>query len=120
MFDEPLVQLPHDVAGAPPVLGRDALAKIKAEGVRRKIVGLKFSSDSIPACSDAWLVSRAGEPIGEVTSAAVSPLFKCGIAFAMLARGHWQEGHTVTVATPEGPREAAVSRLPFTGNGTGQ
>ena len=101
-------------------LGRDALAKIKAEGVRRKIVGLKFSSDSIPACSDAWPVSHAGEPIGEVTSAAVSPLFKCGIAFAMLARGHWQEGHTVMVETPDGPREAAVARLPFTGNGSGQ
>jgi dimethylsulfoniopropionate demethylase len=100
-------------------LGRDALAKIKAEGVRRKIVGLKFSSDSIPACSDAWPVSHAGERIGEVTSAAISPLFKCGIAFAMLARGHWQEGHTVTVETPEGPREAAVARLPFTANGTG-
>ena len=101
-------------------LGRDALAKIKAEGVRRKIVGLKFSSDSIPACSDAWPVSHAGEPIGEVTSAAVSPLFKCGIAFAMLARGHWQEGHAVTVETPDGPREAAVASIPFTGNGSGQ
>jgi dimethylsulfoniopropionate demethylase len=101
-------------------LGRDALAKIKAEGVRRKIVGLKFSSDSIPACSDAWPVSHAGERIGEVTSAAISPLFKCGIAFAMLARGHWQEGHTVTVETPEGPREAAVARLPFTAHGTGR
>jgi dimethylsulfoniopropionate demethylase len=101
-------------------LGRDSLAKIKAEGIRRKIVGLKFSSDSLPACSDAWPVSHAGERIGEVTSAAVSPLFKCGIALAMLAHGHWQEGHTVAVETPEGPREAAVSRLPFTGNGTGQ
>jgi dimethylsulfoniopropionate demethylase len=101
-------------------LGRDSLAKIKAEGIRRKIVGHKFSSDSLPACSDAWPVSHAGERIGEVTSAAVSPLFKCGIALAMLAHGHWQEGHAVTVETPNGLREAAVSRLPFTGNGTGQ
>jgi dimethylsulfoniopropionate demethylase len=101
-------------------LGRDALAKIKAEGVRRKIVGLKFSSDTIPACSDAWPVYRAGERIGEVTSAAVSPLFKCGIAFAMFARGHWEEGHAVTVETPEGPREAAVARLPFTASGAHQ
>ena len=101
-------------------LGRDALAKIKASGVRRRIVGLKISSEALPACTDAWPVSQAGERIGEVTSAAVSPQFKCGIALAMLAHGHWQEGHAVMVETPNGFREAAVSRLPFIGNGTGQ
>jgi dimethylsulfoniopropionate demethylase len=101
-------------------LGHDALARIKAGGVKRRIVGLKFTMEALPACTDAWPVRHAGARIGEVTSAAVSPQFRCGIALAMLARDHWQEGHAVIVETPDGPREAAVSRLPFIGSGTGQ
>jgi dimethylsulfoniopropionate demethylase len=101
-------------------LGKAALAGIKARGVDRKIVGLMFEGEMLPACTDSWLVRRAGEPIGEVTSAAVSPQLRCGIAFAMLVDGHWHEGHDVTVETPDGPRAATVCRLPFIGKGNGQ
>lgn len=101
-------------------LGKKALADIKARGVARKIVGLTFDGETLPVCTDAWPVRRAGAPIGEVTSAAVSPQLGCGIAFAMLADGHWHEGHEVAVETPDGPRAARVCRLPFIGKGNGQ
>ncbi|MBL8708912.1 MAG: hypothetical protein JNL25_06955, partial [Rhodospirillaceae bacterium] len=48
-----------------------------------------------------------------VSSAAMSPDFGCGLAFAMLERGHWQEDTEVTVATPAGAMPARVTALPF-------
>jgi len=108
------------INGALDFLGHDALADIKAKGVSRKIVGLTLEGEVLPACVDPWPVSHAGEPIGEVTSAAVSPQLGRGIALAMLAHGHWHAGHDVVVETPDGPRAATVSRLPFIDKGNGQ
>jgi dimethylsulfoniopropionate demethylase len=102
-----------DIDGDLDFIGRDALLDFKARGVSRRIGGLKIKGEQLPACTNPWLVSHAGKPIGEVTSAAVSPQLRCGIAFAMLACGHWQCGHHVVVETPNGLRGATVCRLPF-------
>jgi len=102
-----------DLDGDLEFMGRDALAAIKARGVSRKIVGLKIAADSLPACVEPWPVSREGRPIGEVTSAAVSPQLGCGVALAMLGHGHWQDKHAVVVETPAGPRQASVCPVPF-------
>ncbi len=94
-------------------IGRDALAEIKLRGVSRKIVGLNLEGEMLPACVEPWSVSHSGMPVGEVTSAAISPQLGCGIALAMLNAGHWQPGHVVVVETPDGPRKANVCRIPF-------
>src|SRR5262249_30763378 len=93
------------------------LRAIKARGVSRKIVGLKIAADSLPACVEPWPVSREGRPIGEVTSAAVSPQLGCGVALAMLGHGHWQDKHAVVVETPAGPSQASVCPVPFLKSG---
>lgn len=100
-------------------LGRTALAAISARGVSRKIVGLKIPADRLPACVEPWLVTHDTRPIGEVTSAAFSPQLRSGVAFAMLHRGHWENGHAVVVETPEGKRAASVCPLPFVTPGHG-
>jgi dimethylsulfoniopropionate demethylase len=94
-------------------MGRKALIAIKSEGVRRKIFGLKLEAEELPACFEPWPVSCGRASIGEVTSAAVSPQLGCGVAFAMLERGYWDEGLAVWIETPVGPCRATVCPLPF-------
>jgi len=43
----------------------------------------------------------------------MSPDLGCGVALAMLDRGHWNSGERVEVETPDGARAATVSGLPF-------
>lgn len=95
-------------------LGRAALTRIAAEGVHRRIMGLKIAVPALPAFRDGWPVMRGGVVVGEVSSAAMSPDFGCGLAFAMMQRGSWDVGTPVTVETAEGALPATVATLPFT------
>ena len=97
----------------PDCIGSAALRRIATEGVTRKIMGLRFDADTLPACIDPWPVLRDGGQIGAVTSAAISPHFGGGLAFAMLDRIAWAPGSAVTVETPRGRVDARVSILPF-------
>lgn len=94
-------------------MGRAALERIAREGPARRVVGLRIDAQSLPLCVERWPVRAQGTQAGRVTSAAVSPDHGCGVALAMLERGHWETGHRVEVETPDGPCTATVSPLPF-------
>ncbi len=95
-------------------IGSDALRRIAAAGVARKILGLRIEGATLPACVEPWPVMAMGKRIGAVSSAVYSPDFSSNLAFAMLDRGHWTPGDAVEVETPAGLRRATVSALPFT------
>jgi dimethylsulfoniopropionate demethylase len=97
-------------------IGRDALRRIAAEGVARKIMGLRLEGGAPPACVAPWPVHVEGKQVGIVTSAAYSPDFGANLAFAMLDRGHWEPGSVVVVETPAGAGRGTISPLPFTGS----
>jgi dimethylsulfoniopropionate demethylase len=94
-------------------LARGALQRILEQGVERRMMGLRVQTDTLPSCLTRWPVTSDGLWVGDVTSAAVSPDFGCGVAFAMLERVVCTPGQTVTVETPEGAHEAVVSSIPF-------
>jgi dimethylsulfoniopropionate demethylase len=96
-------------------IGRDALQRVADEGPARRIVGLLVDTDRLQRCVTRWPVHAAGAWVGQVSSAVTSPTLGCGVALAMLERGHWEPGTTVTVDTPEGTLPARVSALPFEG-----
>jgi dimethylsulfoniopropionate demethylase len=99
--------------GSVDCLGMEALRRIAAQGVARKIVGLRIETDSLPSCVAPWPVLADGKHIGTVSSAAMSPSFATGLAFAMVERGFWEAGQAVRVVTPAGARAATVATLPF-------
>ncbi len=101
-------------------IARGALERIAREGAARRIVGLRIETRSLPRCVVRWPVRAGGEPVGHVSSAAVSPDLGCGIALAMLDRGHWTPGHRVQVETPDGVLPATVSSLPFPRRASGR
>lgn len=64
-------------------LGKDALLKEKANGIKRKLVGIKAVDRAIPR-SHMRVLDVDKKDIGEVTSGTFSPTLKSGIALALV------------------------------------
>jgi glycine cleavage system aminomethyltransferase T len=93
-------------------LARDALTKIREEGVTQKIVGIEIEGDRLEMNATTWPVSAGGAD-GRVTSAVYSPRLEKNIAYAWLPVERTEPGAQVTVETPDGAREATIVSLPF-------
>ena len=64
-------------------LGKDALLKEKASGIKRKLVGIKAVERAIPR-SHMRVLDVDKKDIGEITSGTFSPTLKSGIALALV------------------------------------
>lgn len=95
-------------------IGREALKRIQAEGVERKLVGVEIDGDPFDLNRTAWPVSRDGKPVGRVTSAVFSPRLKKNIGYAMVPADDAASGTSLTVRIPEiGERRATIVTIPF-------
>ena len=95
-------------------IGRDALRRIKQEGVSRKLVGIEIAGDPVQFNTTKWPVSVNGKPVGRVTSAIWSPRLKKNLGYAMLPTAHTAHGSVVSVEVPgAGARQATVVPKPF-------
>jgi aminomethyltransferase len=99
-------------------IGKEALKRIKAEGVKRKLVGVEIQGDQIGTYTDGtmedfWPVVRDGRQIGRVTSACYSPRLEKNIGYAMLPIKHADLGTELTVEAPAGETTATVVKKPF-------
>jgi glycine cleavage system aminomethyltransferase T len=102
-----------DLDKAQDFIGRAALRRIKAEGVRRKLAGIEIDGPAIEFNETKWAVRHDGRPVGQVTSAINSPRLKKNIGYAMLPLRLAEIGTTLTVDTPWGERGARVMPKPF-------
>lgn len=96
-----------------PFIGREALARIKAAGVQKKLVGVEISGEKLEFNMTRWPVSANGTDLGRITSAVYSPRLKKNIGYAMLPVAHTALGTKLVVQTPEGERAAVVVPMPF-------
>jgi len=95
-------------------LGKDALKRIKAEGVKRKLVGVEIEGERIEFNMTKWTVSREGRPVGHITSAIYSPRLEKNIGYAMLPIDDAALGTQVTVMVENSDaRIATVVQKPF-------
>ena len=96
-------------------IGKAALKRIKAEGVRRKLVGVEIHGDAPPAPNEqpTWPVSRDGARIGDLRSFAYSPRLEKTIGYAMVPIEHAELGTELTVETSDDEVKATVVRKPF-------
>ena len=99
-------------------IGREALARIRDEGVSEKLVGLRMGGKPItwyPA--DFYIVRDGANDVGYVTSAFWSPAQNSNIALAMLPIGHSEVGTRLTVELDkqyaDAPVDAEVVETPF-------
>ena len=98
-------------------IGKEALARIKEEGVQQRLVGLRLGGEPIIWYNeDFYLVkdNDSGADVGYVTSAFWSPAVESNIALAVMPRSHWRRGTPVKVQLPkDGVVDAEVVRVPF-------
>jgi glycine cleavage system aminomethyltransferase T len=99
-------------------VGKEALRRIKAEGVKRKLVGVEIGGAQLGSYNDGSMidffpVSSRGERIGRVTSACYSPRLEKNIGYAMVPIEHAELGTELEVETPAEKTSAVVVRRPF-------
>jgi aminomethyltransferase len=92
-------------------IGRDALAKVKDEGPRRRLLGLETAPGDIPRHGAA--VSHAGRRAGVITSGTHSFFLGHPIAFAMVEGPSLRVGEKVTIEVRGREAPAEVVKLPF-------
>lgn len=92
-----------------------ALKKIKAAGVKKKLVGVELDGDPFPALNNVkWSAFKdGGTKVGKVTSAIYSPRLKKNIGYCWLPVEMAKDGTKVKVETEWGPRNATVVPMPF-------
>lgn len=91
-----------------------ALARIRREGVRRKLVHLSIGGDPLVSPRDIWTVrDGAGRPVGCVTSLAYSARYGSNLAFATVEAATAGHGNTLSVETGDGERRAATVKDRF-------
>jgi len=95
-------------------IGRVALERIKAQGVKRKLTGVAIDGPPIEMNAVRWAVAANGAGAGQVTSALYSPRLKSNIGYAMVPAAHATLGTALTVIIPGlGARKATVVPRPF-------
>jgi glycine cleavage system aminomethyltransferase T len=98
-------------------MGKEALKRIKAEGVKQKLVGVDIQGDPLGTYIDSEMIdffptSANGTVVGRVTSACYSPRLEKNIGFAMLPIQHTEPGTSLEVETPRGKVAATVVPMP--------
>ncbi len=92
-------------------IGQDALQRIAAEGLRRRLVGLVL--DGRRAARQDMPVAKNGAEIGTVTSGALSPTLEKSIAMAYVDSEHAEPGTRVEIDLGRATVNADVVPLPF-------
>ena len=105
-----LVSLDSDIE----FIGKAALKKIKAEGIKRKQVGLEINCEPLSGPNTTfWSIKKDNNEIGKVTSAVYSPRLKKNIALAMINIEISEIGTNLEVNTNKGNFEAIIVEKPF-------
>ncbi|MGH3104645.1 MAG: glycine cleavage T C-terminal barrel domain-containing protein, partial [Gaiellaceae bacterium] len=99
-------------------VGKEALRRIKAEGVSRKLVGVEIGGDRLGSYNDGSMIDffpvySNGDRIGNVTSACHSPRLEKNIGYAMLPLEFTELGTELKVETTSEKTSAVVVRRPF-------
>ena len=95
-------------------VGKQALARIQAEGVKRKLVGVEIEGDRLEGrFTEFWPVRKNGGRIGHLTEVVYSPRLEKTIGYAWVPIEQAGLGTPLTIDTPEGEKTAKVVRKPF-------
>ena len=95
-------------------IGKTALKKIKAEGIKRKQVGLEINCEPLNGPNTTfWSIEKDDNKIGKVTSAVYSPRLKKNIALAMVSIKNSEIGTKLYVEINANKFEAIVVEKPF-------
>jgi len=92
-------------------IGKDALQKVKTDGLKRKLCGLLSEEKAFPR--QGYEIGVNGEIIGKVTSGTVSPVLEKPIALGYLKTDYSTDGKEVGILIRGKEVPAKVVKLPF-------
>ena len=92
-------------------VGRDAVEKVRAAGLARRLVGLEMMERAVPR--HGYPVVKDGAPAGVVTSGSYGPSVDRYIALAYVAAAHAAVGTEVGVEVRGQAKAARVVKTPF-------
>jgi glycine cleavage system aminomethyltransferase T len=97
-------------------IGREALRRVREEGVDRKLVGIDIDGEPMSdegALNDFWPVVAGGGRVGRVTAGAWSPRLERNVGYAWVPIGLADAGTALRIESPRGTLDATVHELPF-------
>ena len=95
-------------------IGKEALKKIKHNGVTRKQVGVEIDCKPLSGPNTTfWELKKNNVNVGKITSAVYSPRLRKNIALAMIAIDQSEIGNQFKVTTNEGAFNCVVVEKPF-------
>jgi glycine cleavage system aminomethyltransferase T len=99
-------------------VGKEALRRIKQQGVSRKLIGVEISGQRLGSYNDGTMIDffpvySNGRQIGKVTSACYSPRLDKNIGYAIVPIEHTQPGTELEIETPSERTSALVVPRPF-------
>ena len=94
-------------------LGKEKLKKIKAEGIKKKLMGIKFDAKEISLSGSLDLKDENNNIIGELRSACYSPHFGKVIGIAMIKKPYWEVSQSVKAEINGNICTGNVCDLPF-------
>ena len=94
-------------------LGKEKLKKIREDGIKKKLMGVKIDHDSIDMYCEKTLFDDKNEVVGFVRSAAYSPTFKKVIGIAMINKPYWDSKDQFKIEIDEKIFVGTICDLPF-------
>lgn len=92
-------------------IGKDALAKQKLEGLKRKLIGFEMIDRGIPRSH--YEIYAEGKKIGYVTTGSFSPTLKKNIGLALIDAEYSKEGIEIEISVRNKNLKAKVIKKPF-------
>ena len=94
-------------------LGKKALQKVKLEGIKRKLMGVKINEKNINLTSELKLVDENKETIGYLRSAVYSPRFKMIVGIAMINKEFCKNKEIFNINLNDNLVDGEVCELPI-------
>ena len=96
-------------------VGKEALKKIKLQGIKQKIRGIIFEGEPYsPSGKLLNVFSEKNNKIGQITSGIYSPSLKKNIGLSMILKDYWDIGQNVVIETIDKRKiKGVITTLPF-------
>jgi aminomethyltransferase len=92
-------------------IGREALAKERAEGIKRRLIGLEMIDRGVARAH--YRIQVDGQVVGEMTSGTVSPSLNKGIGLGYVRVEYAKVGTPLQIDIRGKPAQARVAATPF-------
>ena len=95
-------------------IGKDALKKIRSQGIERKQIGIEIAGEPLVGPNtQIWMLCADGIEVGKITSAIYSPRLEKNIALGMVSVEFSTLGTELKIVTETGVRSGVVVQKPF-------